>query len=88
MQNIQKCTITININRPKRRIGGIFTARQGDRSDQVHSDQMVLKTVRWEADPQERRPKVLKTKTQGKPSALSPFRSDNSCDCQVGGWTS
>jgi hypothetical protein len=53
---------------------GIFPASQGDGSNQVHSDQMVLATVRWGAGPKKRWPKVLKTKlTQGGPSGLSPL---------------
>jgi hypothetical protein len=50
---------------------------QGDCLDRVHSDQMVLGTVGWEAGPQERQPKAFKTKLAQKgPSGLSPLRSD------------
>ncbi len=47
---------------------------KGDCLDGVHSDQMVLGTVRREAGHHERQPKVLKTElAQGGPSGLSPF---------------
>jgi hypothetical protein len=52
---------------------------------------MVLGTVRPEAGPCERQPKVLKTKLfeQGPSdlSPLSPLRSDGTRDGQAGGWT-
>jgi hypothetical protein len=39
-------------------------------------------------DLKKRQPKALKTKlAQGGPPGLSPFRSDNSYDGQVEGWT-
>ncbi len=58
-------------------------------TNRVHSDQMVLWTVRWEDGHCERRPKALKTKlAQGEPSGSTPLRSDGSCDGQAGGWTS
>jgi RNA 3'-terminal phosphate cyclase len=57
----------------------------GDCSDQVHSDQMVL---RQEAGPRERQLKALKAKLiQGGPSGSSPLRSDGSRDGQAWGWT-
>ncbi len=56
--------------------------------NRVHSDQMVLRTVRQEAGPRKRRPKVLKTKlAQGGPSGLSLLVSDTSCDGQAGSQT-
>jgi hypothetical protein len=61
---------------------------KGDCPNRVHSDQMVLGTVRREAGPCERWPKKFKTKlAQGGPSGWSPLRSDHSCDGQVGGRT-
>jgi hypothetical protein len=49
---------------------------------------MVLGTVRREAGPLERRPKVLKTElAQERPSGSSPLRLDGSHDGQAGGWT-
>ncbi len=73
----------------KNHSGGSSTASQWDCSDRVHSDQIILWTVRWEAGPRERLPKVLKTKpTQGRPSGSSPLRSDGSHDGQARGWTS
>jgi hypothetical protein len=69
------------VNCPEEALKGNFTTK-GDCSDQVHSDQMVLRTVRQEA-------KALKAKqTQGGPSGLSTPRSDGSHDGQAGGWTS
>jgi hypothetical protein len=57
-----------NVNCPKETIKGNSTAGQGDSSDQVHSDQTVLGTVRWEAGPCERWPRALKAKLiQGGP---------------------
>jgi hypothetical protein len=47
----------------------------GEYPDQVHSDQMVLMTVRQEGEPRKRRSKGLKTKlAQGGPSGSSPLR--------------
>jgi hypothetical protein len=54
----------------------------------VHSDQIVLGTVRWVSGTCERQPKPLKTKlTRGELSGLSPLRSDGSHDSQAGCWT-
>jgi hypothetical protein len=62
---------------------------KGDCLERVHSNQMVLGTVRCEAGPHDRQPKALKTKlAQGEPSGLSPLRSDDSRDGQAGGCTS
>jgi hypothetical protein len=80
----------VSILHPKRHTAGEFYIKQrGNCLGGVHSDQMVLKTVRQEAGPQERWPKALKSKlAQEQPSVLSPHRSDGSCDSQTGGWTS
>ncbi len=48
--------------------------------NQVHSDKMVFKIVRWETEPCER---WLKG-TQGGSSGSSPLRSDGSHDGQAG----
>ncbi len=65
---------------------GILLNSKGDCTDRVHSDQMDLRTVRREAGPQKRQPKVLEVKpTQGGPSGSSPLRSDASHASQVGG---
>jgi hypothetical protein len=46
---------------------------------------MVFRTLTREAGPQERWPKVLKTKlTQVGPSGSRPLRSDGNCDDQAG----
>jgi hypothetical protein len=76
-----------NIPEPSQRTSrGILQQAKGDSPDRVHSDQMVLGTVRREAGPCERRPKELKPKLgQGGPSVSTPLRSDSSCDGQVGG---
>jgi hypothetical protein len=51
----------------------------GDCPDRVHSDQMVLMTVRQEGEPRERRSKALKTKlAHGGPSGSSPLRPGGS----------
>jgi hypothetical protein len=48
-----------------------------DHMKRVHSDQMVLRMVRWEAEPHGRWPKALKAKlSQGGPSGSNPLRSD------------
>jgi hypothetical protein len=65
----------------------LYTVK-GDCSNQVHSDQKVSGTVRWEVGPCERHPKTLKTKVaQGWTSGSSLLRSDGSHDGQAGGWT-
>jgi hypothetical protein len=59
---------------------------KGDCPDRVHSDQMVLETVRLEAGSRERRPKALKTKLSH--SGSIRFEStlrDSSHDGQVAG---
>jgi hypothetical protein len=62
---------------------------KGDCPECVHSDQMVLGTVRWETGSRESWPKALKTKlAQGGLSGSSPLRSDGSHDGQAGGWNS
>ncbi len=66
----------------------ILLPAEGDCSDWVHSYQMVLGTVRQEAGPQKRWPKVLETKQTQGPSGWSPFRSDVSRDGQAGHCTS
>jgi hypothetical protein len=48
--------------RPKKTLGGIMPQAKGDCPDRIHSDQMVVGTVRREAGPGERWPKALKTK--------------------------
>jgi hypothetical protein len=49
---------------------------------------MALRTVRQEAGPRERQPKMLKSKlAKGEPSGSSPVRSDGSHDGHAGGWT-
>jgi hypothetical protein len=62
---------------------GILLQAKEDFSDRVNSDKMILRTVRREAEPQKKRPKVLKSELiRGGPPGLSPLvRSD-------GGWTS
>jgi hypothetical protein len=76
-----KCIIIICVNHPKKDHQGRFF------STQVHSDEMVLRTVRW--DLKNRLPKELKSKlTKGEPSGSSPLRSDDSHDDQVGDWAS
>jgi hypothetical protein len=81
-------TMHNNVNCPKETIKGSSTAGQGDSSDQVHSDQTVLGTVRWEAGPCERWPRALKAKLiQCGPSSSNPLRSDGSCNGQVGDQT-
>ncbi len=65
---------------------GILQQARGNYPDPVHSDQMFLGTVRWEAGSRERQPKTLKTKlAQGGPSGSSPLRSDGYRDGQAGG---
>ncbi len=53
-----------------------------DYPKQVHSDQMVLGTVRQEAGPRERQPALTTKLAQGRASGLSPLRSDGSQDGQ------
>jgi hypothetical protein len=73
----------------KRHSKGILLQAKEGCSNPVHSNQMVLRTVRREAGSQERLPKALKTEpNQGGSSGSSPHRLDGSCDGQVGGWTS
>jgi hypothetical protein len=79
-------TIQIYINCPKKTLKGDFaTSQRGLCPDRVHSDQMILGTVREEAGPCERQPKALKTNlSQGGPSSgLNPLRSDGSVDGQA-----
>jgi hypothetical protein len=45
---------------PKKTLKGKTAQSQGDSPDQVHSDQMVLGTVRQEAGPHERWQKTIK----------------------------
>jgi hypothetical protein len=90
---MQKYTINaqykIYVKCPKRLSRGILQQAKGDCPDRVHSDHMVLGTVRQEAEPCEREAKALKTKlAQGGPSSSSPLRSDGTHDSQAGGWTS
>jgi hypothetical protein len=67
---------------------GKFHLAKGDCSDQVHLDQMVLRTVRQEAGPRERWSKTLKTTiAQEGPSGSNPLSSDGSHDDQAGGLT-
>jgi hypothetical protein len=64
---------TVNLNHPKKSSEKekLHKAKK-DCLNHVHTDQMVLRTVRREAGPCERQPKVLKTKlAQGGPSGLS-----------------
>jgi hypothetical protein len=72
----------------KRHSGGSLLQAKRDCSNQVHSDQMVLGTVRQEAGPRKRRPKALKSKlTQGGRSGSSPLKSEASHDGQAKCWT-
>jgi hypothetical protein len=48
------------MNRPKKTLRRNLHQAKKNYADQVHSDQMVLGTVRWEDGPRERRPKALK----------------------------
>ncbi len=58
---------------------------KGDCPDRVHSDQMVLATVRREAGRHERQPKAVKTTlAQGGPSCSSPLGSGGSCGGKAG----
>jgi hypothetical protein len=41
---------------------GILKHAKGDCPDLIHSDQMALRTVKWEAGLRERWPKAFKTK--------------------------
>ncbi len=89
MQYTAKCTITLYVSYPKEALKGNFTTSQGDCSDRVLSDQMVLRTVRWEAGSRKRQPLALKHKlTQKGPSGSSPLWSDGFRDGQAGGCTS
>jgi hypothetical protein len=79
----------IYVNRPKKTLKGNFTANQGGLSDRDYSDQLVLGTVRWEAVPQKRWPKVLKSKlAEEDHEARVSTDQLGSCDGQPGGWTS
>jgi hypothetical protein len=90
MQNIQlNAQCTIYINHPKKTFMEGFAKVEEYCPNRVHSDQMVLGTVRWEAGPYDRQPKAFKNKlVQGGPSGLSPLGSYGSCDGHEGGWTS
>ncbi len=46
----------------------------------LHSDQMVLGNVRWEAGPREWQPKAKSKLAQVGPSGSSPLRLFGSCD--------
>jgi hypothetical protein len=50
------------VNCPKRPSRGILQQAKGEGPDQLHSDQVLLGTIRWEAGPHERRSKAHKTK--------------------------
>jgi hypothetical protein len=68
--------------------GGKLYKAKRDCWNGVRSDQLVLRTVRWEAGPRERLPKALKTKLgECQPSGSSSLRSDGSRDGQAGGMT-
>jgi hypothetical protein len=58
----------------------VFHKAKGDHLDTVHSDKIVLKTIR-RAGPFLLRPRVSKL-TQKRLSGLSPLRSDGSHDSQ------
>ncbi len=59
----------------KRLPRGKLHKSKGESPHQIHSDQMVLGAVRWEAGPHERWQITLKTKlAQGGPSDLSQIR--------------
>jgi hypothetical protein len=60
---------------------------EGSCQNQVHSDQIFLKTGRGDAGPGERHSKALKTKLTQGGGGPSGSSSDGSCDGQVGGWT-
>jgi hypothetical protein len=49
----------------KRHSRGILLQAKGNCSDRVHSDQMVLRTVKWQAGPKERRPKDTQGELSG-----------------------
>ncbi len=67
---------------------GVLLQVKGDCPDPVHSDQMVLRTVRREAGPHLRWLKALKNQGSSKRiSGSSPLRSAGSRDGQVGGCT-
>jgi hypothetical protein len=75
------------VNRPKKAHKGKTSKAKGDCPNRVHSDKMVLGTVRQEAGHHERWPRTLKTKlAQEWLSGSSPLRSDGSRDGQTGGW--
>jgi hypothetical protein len=74
----------------KRHSRGILLQAKGDCSDRVHSNQMGLRTVRWDLDLKrggQKRSKLSLLKGVG-PTGLSPLRSDGSCDGKAEGWTS
>jgi hypothetical protein len=77
------------MNHPKRQSGGIFTSSQGG-TVWVECTQIRRFLEQSEAGPRERQPNVLKSKlAQGGPlEGSSKLRSDDTCDGQVGGWTS
>jgi hypothetical protein len=65
-------TAQFHLRRPanKCRVYNIWNSKkaqsQGGCPNQIHSDQTIVRIVRWEAEPCERWPKALKTKlTQG-----------------------
>jgi hypothetical protein len=91
----------IYVNRLRKTLKGKTVQSQGDCQNQVHSDQMVLETVRWEAGPCKRQAKTLTTKlSQGgrsgkqRHSKLSYLKggdqahvhSDQMVLGQAGGW--
>ncbi len=53
---------TIHVNHPKKSLKGEFAKTKGNCPDRVHSDQMVLGTMRKETGPCETQPKALKAK--------------------------
>ncbi len=75
------------MNHPKETLKGDLQKAKRDCPDHVHSDQMVLWTVRQESGPHERQSKALKTLKGGRPKGSSPLRSDGSHDGQAKGWT-
>jgi hypothetical protein len=67
------------VNHKKRLSKGNLQIAEGDCSNRVHSDQIVLRVVRQEAGSHKRSQKVLKTKlTHGESSGLGPLKSEGS----------
>ncbi len=66
---------------------GENTQSQGDCLNRVHSDQMVLGTVRREAEPFDRRTKSLKAKLAQGGQQAQVHTDQMALDGQVGGWT-